>query len=147
CVVLLEACEEIGLRWAALNPMIGHHDMDYILRAPIGHMTFWAVDCGWLRMPTLGNLAVTGQTALTKLLNPFSSTWCSMRIMAGRTGQFSAASLKTLGLAKPKGRAIDLEFVVMPGLGRMIEMNQIIFEILSRAERIDPPPKSTHRLW
>ena len=86
------------------------------------------------------------QTALAELLHGLSAPWRAMGIVAGSARQSSPTLLKALGLSQSVGGAVDLEFVVMPGSRRVVEMNQVAAQILARTKRINRPAKSPHRL-
>ena len=86
------------------------------------------------------------QTALAELLDRLSATRRAMRIVAGSARQSSPTLLKALGLSQSVGGAVDLEFVVMPGSRRVVEMNQVAAQILARTKRINGTAKSPHGL-
>ena len=127
--LLLERREQISLGLSALNIVIRHYRMYYIVGPPLGHVTADAV-LG-LRMSARGrqfpHRRVVALPAHRRIMpRRLFSPRDIVRIVTSGAIQRPRALLETSRAPQPVRGANDLEFVVVPSPRRVVELKDVV---------------------
>jgi len=150
-MTFLKLCLKFTSWGLTLNEMVCDKCMNYILSSPFWHMARNAVGC--IRVLAVGNQGANdGFMTMTALSGIVARSFLSrgelaMWIMAGQAGQRPLALEKATRFPKSICNTHELKFVIVSGVGRMIEVQDIVLQGLPWDIGKYAPIESSYQSW